>query len=523
MNKNQIWIKDHWLFVISFGVIVVTTIPYMIGFGLESNNYLFSGFIIGVEDGNSYLAKMLIGSSGKWLFTTPYTAYPQKGFFAFFPYILLGKLASNPEMRLQQIQIFHLFRMLGIFFLVYETFKFSREFLGDEKKSYLATFVLIFGGGFGWFGILFPEMINHRMPLEFYSPETFGFLAAFSLPHLLFGRALLYKSFRSVIMNHENPESKRKTLINGGIWLLLSGVFQPLNLVIGWIVAGAYWIYKFFSKKKKISELLPMIIWYIPSLPLLLYNFLSFRFDPVLSSWQSQNVIPSPPIIDYLIAYGLGLIAIGVGYQKKWFNRIKHAEFLFIWILVLPLLIYSPLNIQRRLSEGVWLCFSIFIVYLLLEMNSKVLRSILILFVSLPSLLFIFGSINSVLNVSRPIFIPTTLVDVTETIRAHAEINDVVLAPFYESNVLPSFIPVKVLTGHGPESMNNAVIQKKIEKFYQGELESYEVKELIEKFNVRFIVFLNKEEYMKSQNLLTPFHIIKLDQNSDYYVVKIDE
>jgi len=78
----------------------------MLGFYFQNDLYKFSGFIIGVGDGNSYLAKMMIGASGDWLFTTPYTAYPQMKFFAFFPYILLGKLTSNPEQTIQLIGLF---------------------------------------------------------------------------------------------------------------------------------------------------------------------------------------------------------------------------------------------------------------------------------------------------------------------------------------------------------------------------------------------------------------------------------
>ena len=37
------------------------------------------GFIFAVEDGNSYIAKMLSGVQGAWLFRTPYTSMQQGG------------------------------------------------------------------------------------------------------------------------------------------------------------------------------------------------------------------------------------------------------------------------------------------------------------------------------------------------------------------------------------------------------------------------------------------------------------
>ena len=124
--KNKL-IENKWLILFSIFVILITSIPYWIGFNLQNAQYKFSGFIIGVGDGNSYLAKMMVGASGDWLFTTPYTAYPQMKFFAFIPYILLGKLAGNPELTVQFISLFHLFRWVGIIFLVFQTYYFCQQ------------------------------------------------------------------------------------------------------------------------------------------------------------------------------------------------------------------------------------------------------------------------------------------------------------------------------------------------------------------------------------------------------------
>ena len=40
--------------ILLFAVVVmlITTIPYLIGYGLENDEWVFTGFIIGVQDGN---------------------------------------------------------------------------------------------------------------------------------------------------------------------------------------------------------------------------------------------------------------------------------------------------------------------------------------------------------------------------------------------------------------------------------------------------------------------------------------
>ncbi|MCH7663987.1 MAG: hypothetical protein IH859_09000, partial [Chloroflexi bacterium] len=100
--------EKRWVFAWAILLAVITTIPYIMGFIGENENWLFSGFVYGVEDGNSYIAKMRLGASGAWLFRSPYTTQAQEGVLAFLPYILLGKLAVGREMHTQFIILFHL-------------------------------------------------------------------------------------------------------------------------------------------------------------------------------------------------------------------------------------------------------------------------------------------------------------------------------------------------------------------------------------------------------------------------------
>ena len=188
--------EKKWLIIFSFFLILITSLPYIFGFELaKTNNSQFSGFIFGVEDGNSYIAKMLLGQKGDWLFRTPYTAYEQKGFLAFLPYILLGKLASSPENHVQFVILFHLFRCLGIIFLIFELNYFIKLFLPSVQLQRTALLISCIGGGLGWISII----ANKSIPLEFYSPESFGFLSLFGLPHLCFSRGLMIRSFRMII------------------------------------------------------------------------------------------------------------------------------------------------------------------------------------------------------------------------------------------------------------------------------------------------------------------------------------
>jgi len=52
-----------WIFTAA-----ITSLPYLLGWVLAGDNSSYTGLLLAAEDGNSYLAKMLSGANGAWLF-----------------------------------------------------------------------------------------------------------------------------------------------------------------------------------------------------------------------------------------------------------------------------------------------------------------------------------------------------------------------------------------------------------------------------------------------------------------------
>src|SRR5579859_1696581 len=82
--------------VLAFALLVMifTTIPYLVGFAAQGSQWRFGGFLIGLEDGNSYLSKMREGAEGNWLYQLTYSSERYNGSFVFVQYLLGGKLAA---------------------------------------------------------------------------------------------------------------------------------------------------------------------------------------------------------------------------------------------------------------------------------------------------------------------------------------------------------------------------------------------------------------------------------------------
>jgi hypothetical protein len=517
-NKDK-----RWIIIFSVLMILLTSLPYVFGIFVDKQSgWQFSGFIFGVEDGNSYIAKMLNGSFGDWLFRTPYTAYPQKGFLAFLPYILIGKLAASSALHTQLIVLFQLFRWVGIIVITYESYHFISLFIANKSNIRKAVILASIGGGIGWMVIIAGDSLwGGRLPLEFYSPETFGFLSIFGLPHLCFSRAFMLRSFSILIRPVNNEKSYRNHLLSG-FFLLLSGFFQPLNIALGWLIVASFKVISMFLSKRKnyIFELKLFAVYILLSLPFLVYNLYNFKLDPYLKTWENQNIIKSPPVTDYLWAYGAGLLCVlFVLLIKK--KLIPNRLFLITWLFLMPILIYFPINLQRRLADGVWIVMSIFIVLAIDDIRNASVKNAIILLFSLSTIVVLIGALTTVQTLKPPIYQSSNLIEVFEKLHDIGDKNDVVISNYDVSNMIPAYLPMRVVVGHGPESKNLFELKSKVDKLLVGQLSEADFESIIKEFNVKYIIYSFDEiNSQKSERKNFSNNEIIFD-NEEYLLVKI--
>lgn len=524
-----------WVFGFTLFLILMTSMPTVLAELSAGDDWVFTGFLFGVQDGNSYIAKMLRGSAGDWLFTTPYTAYPQSGTFAFFPYYLLGKLAAPPGLHDQLVAIFHWLRVGGIVFLVWSLDRFLRFFLGEEEglvRWGLALATL--GGGLGWLYLAGAERLwGGDLPLELYSPESFGFLMLMGLPHLLFARGFLLISIQS-ILTVSKPSVQQG--LKAGIGLLLVGLFQPLTTAAAWAVLAAFCVSVFvwtllvklhdLAVRKDVLARAGVAV--LVSLPIVLYNLIRFAIDPVLKGWESQNIILSPPFGDYLLAFGLLLpFALAGAWTwlrqsgDQWVSRF----YLVVWLACFPLLAYAPHQLQRRLPEGIWVCLVV-LGLLFLKDYPRFPRKAALAFVAtgfLSTSIFWIGTLFTALNPALTAFRTAEEVELFEGLQALNMSSDtIILAEAGISNPLPAWVPARVLVGHGPESISYNEIAPRVENFFLSSKKE-EGWRLIEEFGVDYVIW-NEAEYgdfpyesskdMQVEEVLTAggFQVLRVDK-----------
>jgi len=179
--------------------------------------------------------------------------------------------------------------------------------------------------------------------------------------------------------------------------------------------------------------------------------------------------------------------------------------------------------LQRRLADGFWIVLSIFITIVIYSIKNQFWRWALIGFSCLPTVFLLIGSLTAVQHQQAPIFQKNDVIEIFNEINREGEINDVVLAPYSISNILPAYIPMRVVTGHGPESKNLKEIDSFIDLFSRGSVSDEQMQIFFQQFGIRFVIFeasspgiLNFEEYIQEE---------KLFENSHYslYQVNVDE
>lgn len=489
MRKERVWALKFALFVI-----VITTVPYFLGYQLQGENWRFTGFWFGVEDGNSYIAKMLASSWGSWLLKSPYTTYPQNGLFILMPYVLLGKLVSPPAEHEQLVALFHLFRWLAVAMVVLATYDFLSLFLKDVFYRRLGTIVITLGGGLGWLSVAgMGYLWGGALPLDFYSPETFGFLAVFGIPHMAMGRAFFLWCLGVYFWMRRDQITPRGCLMSG-VLLLFAGMMQPIFIVIGWVVIGVDVVLRVFmgvfdmvrQSKFLAGNMLWLILIFLFSLPLVVYLvYVSFT-DDYFKVWQIQNVLPSPLISHYLLAYGWVLPFVFIGLYGM-FRKRTQVYGMIGWVFLFPLLVYLPLGFQRRMAEGFWALLIVLGLYGL-EAYCIPRKVSWVYGVSLvSSLVLLAGSLFGLQNRCEPSYLPADKVKAFRQLSNIILPGEVVMASYNTSNALPAWAPATVIVGHGVESADLSATLRLVNRMYQTTTDDSERYTVIRQFNVRYI------------------------------------
>lgn len=356
--ENSEW---RWVFISSILLLIVITLPFIIAYGLAGPDKLFMGMLINPIDGLSYLAKMQQGVDGSWLFHLPSTPDAHAGVFLFTFYLSLGHLASL--LNLPPITIFHVMRIIGAMMMFFALYRFVADWTSSVEQRRITWSLAVLGSGFGWLAIAF----GHVSPDVLLIPEAFPLQAAYANPHFPWAIAAALVAAHVLVVKclmeddvYPAPDIETLGLVAATVLLATTSPFILLPIGIGF---GAMLIWLMWQRRElPLRELAWGSVVLIFGLPFIIYGFVatSAQNNPIFATWMAQNATPSPTIWDYLIAFAPLLLMAGIAIASL--RRVFQSGDVFLlgWLVSGIILLYIPINLQRRFVMGLIVPLSIY-------------------------------------------------------------------------------------------------------------------------------------------------------------------
>jgi hypothetical protein len=508
----------------SFLALFITSIPYLLGAALATEERIFGGFVYAVHDCYSYLAKMRQGAEGAWLFHVPYTPEPHPGALFFTFRRLLGKIAAllpGGNLTTKMVWVYHAARWIFGTGLLVTIYRFLSTFVRSVRVRRLAWILITFGGGLGWLLVAVgrPRWLGN-LPLDFISPEGFTFLVLFAFPHLALAETLLLSGLLALLRAWEidgadihlvsgNPRLLvdvgrhaprwawwRAALLPGILWLLM-GLIVPFYPAVAWTVAGAAWILMTVRERRLCwREGYTAAVAVLISGPMVVYGAWRFASHPVYAAWEAQSRTLSPHPLHYVVAYGLLLTLAAFAAGDAW--RSKKPTWLAVtWVCLVPLLIYLPINAQRRFLVGVQVPLSLLAAKGLVKiahLESKAssikakLAVVTVLLILLPTnVLLVTGSTVALHGQPGPVFRDRAETVAMDWLSQRVSPSDAVLASFETGTYLPARAVVRVFVGQGPETVDAEQKRAQVAKFFNTATADDWRRDLLAKYAIDYV------------------------------------
>jgi len=464
-------------------VLVASFTPYLYAASAAGEGYRFGGFLLNPIDGNSYLAKMRLGWQGEWQFTLPYTAEVGKGSYLFLFYLFLGHLSRLLNISL--VWTFHLARFLAVLFMLAALYYFYRAIFPDVRLYSLAFLLAAIGSGMGWLGLLFGGFTA-----DFWVAEAYPFLSAYANPHFPLGLGLLLLIFLPAVLpsatSHPVFTGRLVAVISrpwiSGLLALLLAIIAPFGVVIALSVFTGSTIWAFFQPREGYPFLsfLHRLIWVaVGGAPILVYDLWITTRDPLLSSWNAQNLTPSPPLWDLVVSLSPLLIfaVLGAGWlvmrdQGGQSNLGSGWRVPLVWLVLALLLMVLPVGLQRRFMMGLYVPLALFavagITWLAAGKDQKfwLLAALVVLLVLPTNMVILLTARYGVQNHDPVLYLSQAEAQAIDWLEAHTAPNALVLAAPATGLFIPAQSGRRVIYGHPFETVSAAEEEQAVESFF---------------------------------------------------------
>jgi len=546
MIKNYTLKQNLIVFLIILGTLFLTTFPFLIGYLIKGDDYFLGGGVgyhAGQCDINVYISYLEQAKQGHIIFSNLFTSEIQQPRYFSPLWLLLGLIAKI--FQANNILIFHLARIIaGFIFLYFIFYYFFNLFFEKFFDKVIALLVLCFSSGLGIFftkkGLdlsLFFDVknISERYSVDFtmYEANTFITLAHSCLFILtqLFVIIIFYIFLK-------NNFKKLDYIYLLGLNLIL-GFIHPYDFFIIFGVLAAYFFLNLILlliKKKKIIEnswlyLKKTAVLLLATLPAGYYFYFIVRKENSLWGWFKQNITLSPPLMGYLIGFGL-LIILSLISALLFYKKNKNIVFLLCWIITLLIIVYLPLSFQHRFIATEHIALAILAAYSLSLFFKEMISSfnkyfayfgifIIFYFLSLSNLSFLTTSIYEYNHMPEYFYFPKNYLQAALWLKDHSSDQEAILASAWNGTVLPSIIARPVFFGHIHQTLDFISKRRLLNQFFQENNQDQEKNKFLREYNIDYVFYTQREKLLGDFNPDLKDYLEKVYTNPEVNIYKV--
>ena len=439
--------------------IILIYLPDIVTWASPSEGLVFNGTFSNIDDASVYFSAIRQGAEGNWLFVSQFTPEPKPPILSFVPYLVMGKLqfVFGGDIFLW----FQILKLISLAFALYALSELVTEtYPGNPLLQNTSMLLILFGSGISWLVIIgfnrIPDFAN-----ELFTPEWNLATSTISAPHFLLGIGCQAGIFSNVMRILKKQETK--PVIHLFIIMIILGLSYPFMIPVDSLILAAFLAYYSFKQKSiPWKKLIFLGIGLLPMIYFISYYGIYIPSNPILADTLLSNNKINPPTPLGLVT-GFGLLLLFAVYGVKSFEKLQNNSMFLFWFIFNVLCLYLPINFSGRFVLGLFIPICLIsaqgiedIIKNLNErkqsqkfISSTLLRRILVLLTIPSTLLFIVWTISAPLsNPGYPYYLPETEVSGVEWLSNQATENDLILAEYPISNLIPRYSPARVFLGH---------------------------------------------------------------------------
>ena len=515
--------RSEWgiVLVVTLVMVVITAVPYFLAYTTTQPGSVFMGVLMNPEDSQTYFGKMLQGYDGSWLYTITFTAEPHEPAFLGGFYFLLGHIARWTGLGFEAV--WHVARTISVVVLMVVSYGFIAYFVSERRTRITAYLLAVFSAGLGW--LLFVVGQSYWLdafPIDFKMAEAHLFFMSLTFPHVILSTAFLMGSFWCVLQAYVHKSQTKGWVyaVAASVLNLILGILHPLLIYLIVLTGGLYWLVLAWRARKIlwVEGFVLVVAYGLPGLLYLYYGY-SLLTNDVLRGWDAnRGGTVSPPWPHFIVAFGLYLLLAGIHavHQRRHGQKMTaNWLFLWVWVLATALLIYAPLNSQRRFIQGVHIPLSILAAAGFIEVVvpwfmstrpvgklltnprytevklSRFITAVFLLFMALSNL-YILASVSTsaVIQQPDPLFRTSDEMDAVAWLRAeNGETSPaaVLLGEYQTGNLVAARAGNQVVVGHWAETIRYDDKVAEVARFYADETGDDWRQELLEQYDVAYV------------------------------------